>query len=606
MEVEDPRLGTVLQGRYRIVERLAAGGMGVVYRGQRVHLERSVAIKFLHANVAAASKAMKRFEREARIMGRLAHPHCVSVIDVGVDQSPFIVMDYVSGRDLKRILADEGPMPVRRALHILRQVLAGLAHAHALGIVHRDIKPANIMITDAEGTRDHVYVLDFGLAKFRQSTEDLTGSAALIGTPSFMSPEQARGEKAGMPADIYAAGLVLLVMLTGRNPFKAKNPLDTLLNHQRLTVPTLKELLPAGDHPPEIDALLAKAMAKEPGERFESALAFIDAVDAMLDGAESATESATGAAAAHDAARDGNGDADADADSDAGVAALDAVSVPDSSIVGPPQRSALLPLMLVTLPVLSALATWYLMRDHLPTTVTQIQFDAGVAGDADQSGDAGIGRDAAVVVIVPPIDAAARPADAASSDAVATGLADAGPTDAAGTTVDAGRAVPAAPIDAAVPARPGADAGVRLTALKPEDSPVKTIHEVVKLIQKGRRDEAIAGILKLRPTHRRSAYLPFLLGNLCFEKKLFNAGLDAYRDAVVTNAVYGRKAEVNNNVILALSDPGSRAKAVRLIVDVIGEDAVPYLRKAAKSHGDAAVRKLAGELVEKLRQRKSQ
>lgn len=282
MEVEDPRLGTVLQGRYRIVERLAAGGMGIIYRGERVKLARQVAIKFLHAAVAAQSKAMKRFEREARIMARLAHPHCVSVIDVGVDDAPYIVMDYVSGKDLKDILA-EGPMPAARAVHIVRQILAGLAHAHALGVVHRDIKPANIMIADAEGTRDHVYVLDFGLAKFRESAlgDDVTGSAALIGTPSYMAPEQARGQRAGEAADVYSTGVLLFEMLTGANPFRSENPIDTVLKHQELPVPRLEDAELA-DVPADLDEVLQIAMAKEPEERFASVLAFSAALDAVM------------------------------------------------------------------------------------------------------------------------------------------------------------------------------------------------------------------------------------------------------------------------------------------------------------------------------------
>jgi serine/threonine-protein kinase len=141
--------------------------MGVVYRGERLQLGRAVAIKFLHAAFAGRPEIMRRFETEARAMSRLAHPHCVSVMDYGVEEgAPYLVMDFVHGKTLRTLL-DEGELTTARSLHIMRQLLAGLAHAHGQGIIHRDIKPANIMLTEATGTGDHVRILDFGLAKLR-------------------------------------------------------------------------------------------------------------------------------------------------------------------------------------------------------------------------------------------------------------------------------------------------------------------------------------------------------------------------------------------------------------------------------------------------------
>ena len=193
--------------------------MGIVYRGERVGLERIVAIKFLHSEVAASEQFRKRFEIEARAMSRLSHPHCVSVIDFGMADVPYFVMDYVTGRPLGKLI-EQGPLPTRRALHITRQLLAGLAHAHSQGIVHRDIKPDNLILDEALGTRDHLRILDFGLAKLRDFGVDLTSGLA-IGTPSYMAPEQTLSEPVDTRTDLYAVGIVLHEMLTGTKPFKA-------------------------------------------------------------------------------------------------------------------------------------------------------------------------------------------------------------------------------------------------------------------------------------------------------------------------------------------------------------------------------------------------
>ena len=166
-EVSDPRIGTLLEGRYRLDTRLAAGGMGVVYKGELVAIGKPVAIKFLHDALAAVPDLVKRFQREATAMSRLAHPHIVSVVDSGLAGGvPFLVMDYVAGRSLAEVLAD-GPMPAARAAGITKQILAGAKHAHASGVVHRDLKPDNIlMLADVED--DFVKILDFGLAKVVQ------------------------------------------------------------------------------------------------------------------------------------------------------------------------------------------------------------------------------------------------------------------------------------------------------------------------------------------------------------------------------------------------------------------------------------------------------
>ena len=179
------------------------GAMGAIYHAARVKLGRSVAIKFLEVSFTAEqTELVGRFEREARAMSRLGHPHCVSVIDFGVSKTPYIVMEYVTGTSLDKLIA-KGRTEPGRAIRIVRQVLAGLAHAHGQGIVHRDIKPANIMLTEATGTGDHARILDFGLAKLLDSaSQDISTVNVVLGTPSYMSPEQSRGESVDERSDI--------------------------------------------------------------------------------------------------------------------------------------------------------------------------------------------------------------------------------------------------------------------------------------------------------------------------------------------------------------------------------------------------------------------
>jgi eukaryotic-like serine/threonine-protein kinase len=186
-------VGAVLDGRYRVIEPIGHGAMGIVYRGERIKLGRAVAIKVLHDSLPHELAGRQRFELEARAMAQLEHPHCVAVLDVGLHEGrPYVVMDFVSGQDL-RTLIGTGRVGVERAVGMVKQVLSGLAHAHELGIVHRDIKPANLIVGHKTGIGDQVKILDFGLARSLDPDQKRLTTGMVLGTPSYMAPEQCRG-----------------------------------------------------------------------------------------------------------------------------------------------------------------------------------------------------------------------------------------------------------------------------------------------------------------------------------------------------------------------------------------------------------------------------
>ena len=278
---EDPRLGAVLDARYRVIEPLAAGGIGVVYRGERVKLGREVAIKFLHAWAAAEETFVKRFEREAMAMARLQHPNCAQVIDTGVhEDEPYVVMELVGGEALIDLL-DRGSVPAARAIEIVRQILAALDHAHAQGVIHRDIKPSNIQIMTSTEFGDQVKVLDFGLAKLMESAGGgLTGHYA-VGTPTYMPPEQSRGEDVDARTDLYATGLVLFELLTGGPPFVGEEPTDVIIAHQTKPPPLLSERKPEAKFSAALEAVVMRALAKAPGDRYASAAEMARALEAV-------------------------------------------------------------------------------------------------------------------------------------------------------------------------------------------------------------------------------------------------------------------------------------------------------------------------------------
>lgn len=286
-----------LNDRYRLDEPVGEGGMAVVYRGYDLVLNRDVAVKLLRDQYGSDNSFLARFDREAQSAARLSHPNIANVYDVGQDGDiRYIVMEHVEGANLKDLIRRQGPFTVEGAAFVIRQIAEGLDYAHARGLIHRDIKPQNILVND-DG---NVKVVDFGIAK-GLSDSSLTDTGIGMGTVHYVSPEQARGEQATPLSDVYSTGVVLYEMLTQNVPFEADSPVGVAMQHVNSDPPPPSQLNP--HLPPEVDQFLAKALAKDPAERFRSAGDMADALEALVRGEPVATTGATqmmagGAAAA--------------------------------------------------------------------------------------------------------------------------------------------------------------------------------------------------------------------------------------------------------------------------------------------------------------------
>lgn len=261
----------LLGGRYQLQDALGYGGMAEVHRARDTRLDRDVAIKTLRVDLARDPLFQSRFRREAQSAAALNHPSIVAVYDTGEDRSgeapvPYIVMEYVPGQTLRDILAAEGQLPWRRALDVVARILAALDYSHRQGIVHRDIKPGNVMI-DPDG---RVKVMDFGIARaVAAATAALTQTATVMGTAQYLSPEQARGESVDARSDVYSTGCLLYELLTGSPPFTGDSPVAVAYQHVREDAVPPSELV--AELPPVVDAIVLKAMAKNPVNRYQSA-----------------------------------------------------------------------------------------------------------------------------------------------------------------------------------------------------------------------------------------------------------------------------------------------------------------------------------------------
>ena len=276
-------VGRLLDGRYAVTARIAHGGMATVYLATDTRLDREVALKVMHAELARDEEFVRRFIGEAKSVARLSHQNVVAVFDQGADGSfLYLAMEYVPGRTLKEVLRDRGRFSPATALEIMTGVLAGLAAAHASGIVHRDIKPENVLLT-ADG---RVKVADFGLAR-AQSAAGHTRAGLLIGTVSYVPPEQVTGGSTGPGGDVYSAGVMLFELLTGRLPFTGDTPLAVAYQHVNTDIPAPSTLVPG--IPAEVDQLVLAATSRDPARRPADAGEFLRAVRRVCDGLASSS-----------------------------------------------------------------------------------------------------------------------------------------------------------------------------------------------------------------------------------------------------------------------------------------------------------------------------
>ncbi len=275
-------IGTTLDGAYRIDGLIAEGGMSAVYDGVQLRLNQRVAVKVMARELASNREALGRFRREAEIASRLRHPHLVTVMDFGTapEGQPYLVMELLEGIDLDHRIREMGRLPLPAVVHITKQVASALAAAHDQGIVHRDLKPANVFLVALPGEPDFAKILDFGISKVRAASTQLTKASAIIGTPNYMSPEQATGmlEEIDHRTDQWALACIVWEMLSGRPPFASDDMSAVFYQIIHLAPQSLCKRAP--EVPAAVEGVLLRALSKSSGDRFPSVRAFTSALEA--------------------------------------------------------------------------------------------------------------------------------------------------------------------------------------------------------------------------------------------------------------------------------------------------------------------------------------
>jgi serine/threonine-protein kinase len=531
--------------------------MGVVYKGERVQLGRAVAIKFLHPWIAAQKTFLSRFENEAKAMSRLLHPHCVSVIDFGVEGSPYLVMDFVTGRTLREVMM-EGRMTAARAMRLGQQLLAGLAHAHEQGIVHRDLKPENLILSDEAGLKEHLRILDFGLAKLRDGPQMTAGMA--VGTPSYMSPEQSGAEGAiDARTDLYTVGIVLFEMLSGRKPFQSDNVGEVILMQRESPPPKLRSVAPDARFSAELEALLDRAMSKLPEDRFQSAADLAAALAATPEGRTAGVE------------------------------------------VAPPKADAKAPEAKVKKPDADAgkkvaPAPAPTVRQDAKTTVDTVsavrrRLEAEGAKKPEASAAPAAGGSprqlrmpliGALFLVVALLALLIGRGLKRGGDGTATAAAP--PTGAA--PVAAARLAPAGGVPpAGAPPAPGAPSA---------ESP--QIEQARQMVARGEIDPAVALLNQVRAQQPDNADAPYLLAMIDFDNRRWPDGLAAAQIAVRKNPALKSDPDLIRGAIRSLaSDRGyERSQA---FLRSLGPAATPFIKEAAAHDGSPKVRDRAAELL---------
>ena len=283
----DAVVGETVDGRWHVLRQIGTGAVGAVYLAERAKLGRQVALKLLHPEFLSNNEYVRRFAREARALSRLQHINCVSILDVGTHgERPYIVMELVNGPSLSEEMTTPEMSPTR-AVALIRQVLSGLGHAHGHGIVHRDLKPDNIIVTEVAGVGEVVKILDFGFAHINDSRLSQSNARLVPGTPSYMSPEQARGEKTDLRSDLYSTGVMLYELCVGFKPFVAVDIAEMLQKQQHeAPIPPRQAALGRRISEP-LERVILRALEKDRDARFADAAAFAAALAATPEAHDS-------------------------------------------------------------------------------------------------------------------------------------------------------------------------------------------------------------------------------------------------------------------------------------------------------------------------------
>jgi len=480
-------------------------------------------------------------------MSRLLHPHCVSVIDFGVEGSPYLVMDFVTGRTLRELMLGERLTP-GRAMRLGQQLLAGLAHAHEHGIVHRDLKPENLILSEEVGLKEHLRILDFGLAKLRDGPQMTAGMA--VGTPSYMSPEQSGSEGAiDSRTDLYTVGVVLFEMFAGRKPFQSENVGEVILMQREAPPPKLRAVAPDAGYSAELEALLDKALSKLPEDRFQSAAEMAAALATTPEG-KAATQDAVGGAPApvNRKAPEVIAKADAEAKKDRAKPPAPAPTVRQDAKT--------------TIDSVSA------VRRRLDEESKSEASEA--APTSRQLRMAWIGALFVVVALLALL--------------IGRGLRNRGEA-----TATAAR--PPAPAPTGSPVAAPARVAAGSSAV---DTP--QLEQARQMVARGEIDAAVALLNQLRTQQPDNADVPYLLAMVDFDNRRWPDGLAAAQIAVRKNPALKSDPDLIKGAIRSLvSDRGfERSQA---FLRSLGPPAMPFIKEAAAHDGSPKVRERAGELL---------
>jgi serine/threonine protein kinase len=283
---QDPLIGVTYGGKYRIVDRIGGGGMGIVYKAEHTLLNHIVALKILRVHLASDDEFIKRFQREARTACKLNHPNTITLHDFGVEEGNFfLAMEFIQGETLRDLLKREGALPLPRTFALVNQIAGAIAEAHSHGIIHRDLKPENIMVVHRSDGSDWSKVLDFGIAKQRSDAGGdsvLTKLGTIFGSPKYMAPEQSSERPVDTRADLYSLGCVLYEMVTGEPPFDGSSAIETILKHVNAPVVAPSTRLQKSQLPKEFDAVVMRLLEKDPDKRYQTAEEFLRAFNEVL------------------------------------------------------------------------------------------------------------------------------------------------------------------------------------------------------------------------------------------------------------------------------------------------------------------------------------